>query len=104
MCQYMPRFGRDFIMKNAADVIEAITKLEGKTWQQAAVECNLCSYSRDNNKMIREANIALEKHRVEEVWRFDSGRKKRVFGLRSGAKFKILWWDPNHEIWPTTVK
>ncbi|MDF3310949.1 hypothetical protein P3H15_38775 [Rhodococcus sp. T2V] len=24
----------------------------------------------------------------------------RLFGFREGSEFHILWWDPNHDVWP----
>ncbi len=29
------------------------------------------------------------------------GQKVRLWGLRKENIFKILWWDPNHEVYPT---
>jgi hypothetical protein len=29
-----------------------------------------------------------------------AGQKQRLWGLRRENIFKILWWDPNHEIYP----
>lgn len=27
--------------------------------------------------------------------------KHRVWGLRHDPEFAVIWWDPEHEIWPT---
>ncbi len=24
----------------------------------------------------------------------------RLFGIRNGHEIHIIWWDPNHDIWP----
>jgi len=29
---------------------------------------------------------------------------KRLYGFRQDNEFAILWWDPEHEIWPSTKK
>lgn len=30
--------------------------------------------------------------------------KQRLFGFLSGCDFSIVWWDPEHEIWPSPKK
>lgn len=29
---------------------------------------------------------------------------KRLLGFRVGTVFSAIWWDPNHEVWPSTKK
>jgi hypothetical protein len=28
------------------------------------------------------------------------GESLRLLGIREGNEFHIVWWDPNHEVWP----
>lgn len=30
--------------------------------------------------------------------------EKRLYGFRNGSEFSIVWWDPTHQIWPSTKK
>lgn len=32
------------------------------------------------------------------------GNKKRLFAWQVGAIFQLIWWDPEHEVWPTEPK
>lgn len=32
------------------------------------------------------------------------GGKPRLFGFRHGRFFHVLWWDPEHEVWPSEKK
>jgi hypothetical protein len=39
----------------------------------------------------------------ENLYQFDirnGGQKQRLWGLRVENIFKILWWDPRHEVYP----
>lgn len=27
---------------------------------------------------------------------------RRLYGIRSGNEFSVLWWDPTHAIWPSS--
>lgn len=49
------------------------------------------------------------KKRAQTVFRDDHDRihvlhvsgRKRLWGLQFENEFSVIWWDPNHEIWPT---
>ena len=30
--------------------------------------------------------------------------KKRVWGIREGRLFSLIWWDPEHTVWPSDKK
>jgi hypothetical protein len=35
------------------------------------------------------------------ISRFSLSGKERLYGFRLGNVFHIVWWDPQHEIWPS---
>ncbi|WP_189209036.1 hypothetical protein [Actinokineospora fastidiosa] len=37
----------------------------------------------------------------DHISRLRIGNLGRLYGFREGARFYALWWDPEHEIWPT---
>lgn len=38
------------------------------------------------------------------IWRLRLGGEPRLYGFLAGHVFHVLWWDPDHEIWPSTLK
>lgn len=38
---------------------------------------------------------------ADTVCRLRLSGKKRLYGIRQKHVFAILWWDPEHEIWPS---
>lgn len=38
---------------------------------------------------------------ADNVCRLRVTGRKRLIGLRVEHRFSVLWWDPEHEIWPT---
>lgn len=52
--------------------------------------------------IIQEAQHRLHtiERYEEQVFRFRCGGAKRVWGLRYGAEFHVIWYDPMHEIYP----
>ena len=37
----------------------------------------------------------------EELFRFRVGGKQRIWGVRQGPTFFVVWWDAEHQIYPT---
>jgi hypothetical protein len=52
----------------------------------------------------RHRLTALQLDDVEDLWEFHLGGETRVWGIRRGAVCYLLWWDPGHEVWPSTKK
>lgn len=58
------------------------------------------------NKIIPKAQRRLSElgySDYENLYQFEirnGNSKQRLWGLRTENIFKILWWDPNHEIYP----
>lgn len=36
----------------------------------------------------------------DELFRFRTGGKQRIWGFRTGHVFNMVWWDPEHKIYP----
>ncbi len=37
---------------------------------------------------------------VDDLYQLRVGGRKRIWGLKIGNVFKVLWWDPNHSVYP----
>lgn len=46
----------------------------------------------------------LDLDQFPEAFRFRLGGKKRLWGYRIKATFHVVWWDPEHMIYPTEPK
>lgn len=40
----------------------------------------------------------------DSIARFRLGGTERLYGFLVGHEFHILWWDKNHEVWPSRKK
>lgn len=38
----------------------------------------------------------------DEIHRLRCDGEHRIYGFRRGNVFLVLWWDPNHEVWPSS--
>ncbi|MDX1890113.1 hypothetical protein [Mycolicibacterium sp. 050158] len=50
--------------------------------------------------------VELELDDQTEIARLRISGKRRLYGFlaEGGQDFYVLWWDPNHEIWPSTPR
>jgi hypothetical protein len=57
-------------------------------------------------QIVKEARKRLEELGIEEeqLFRFRLTGTQRVWGIRDRDIFYILWWDPKHEVCPSTKK
>ena len=58
-------------------------------------------------RIITEAQNRLRELGLDdydELWRFRFGGKLRLWGLRMGSVFHVLWWDPQHRVYPSPKK
>ena len=47
--------------------------------------------------------LALERDDVDCVFRFRLSGKQRLYGIQQMPVFFVLWWDPEHNIYPVEV-
>ncbi len=59
------------------------------------------------NTISREAKKRLEdiqRDDIDVLFSVGISGKERIWGVREGDVFSILWWDPEHEVYPSTLK
>lgn len=90
------------------EVLRKLGQIEKSTWGEAigsgsagAIKAipveNLC---RD----AQERLIELQQDDLDQVWEIRLSGVKRVWGARDGAVFRLLWWDPKHQVCPSHTR
>ena len=51
------------------------------------------------NRSAQRRLVELELDDLDRISRLRIGQRQRLYGVREGAHFYVLWWDPQHEIW-----
>ena len=83
-------------------VLEHLRTFESMTWteiQQAG------SHPISTDKLVNDARRRLQQINLddyEEIFSLRLGGKPRIWGIRTGRVLQILWWDPNHEVCPSS--
>jgi hypothetical protein len=96
------------------DIIPKLQKLETQTWDEVERQSQNHSHFVDNSKLSSEARKRLEtiKDFLEErgmngadsLFSLRLEAKRRVWGVRQGAVLQILWYDPEHQVYPTVPR
>jgi hypothetical protein len=55
------------------------------------------------SKQTRDRLIELE-HDDEDIACLRLSGTGRLWGFRRGRYFHVLWWDPDHQVWPSRKK
>jgi len=46
----------------------------------------------------------IEKDDINELFSIGISGKERIWGIREGDVFSILWWDPDHNVCPSKLR
>jgi hypothetical protein len=49
---------------------------------------------------LAKKRLVLKYDGLDHIHRIRISGTKRFYGILEGNVFSIVWWDPNHEIWP----
>jgi hypothetical protein len=89
---------------DARYVIGKLRHFETMTWGEIRARG---SHAIAVSDLVSEAQARLEAIKqgdIESVFSLRLTGRERVFGILDGATLKLLWWDPLHEVCPSTLK
>lgn len=89
-------------LEQAQAIHRFLSEMEKRTWEDA------CFGKPVRQVRVRDAPEAVRK-RLEETKRDDvdclaellMGGLPRIWGVRRGNACHLLWWDPEHKVWPS---
>lgn len=83
------------------EVIEKLHEFEGKTWAEIL---DTGSHPIETHKLSNEARerlVSLKRDDLDELVSFRLSGPNRVWCDQNGHIMRVLWWDPNHQVYPT---
>jgi hypothetical protein len=85
-------------------VVERLKRFESMTWGEIeGGEHHLVGVDRCSRK-ARERLAELRHDDAERLFSLRVTGRKRVYGLRDEHVLCFLWWDPEHEVFPSVRK
>src|SRR5207253_5179337 len=55
-------------------------------------------------KAARDRLVVLGLDGEEVLWELRVSGTRRIWGMRQKATFRVLWWDPDHTVYPSIKK
>ncbi len=88
---------------------EILTKLghfETRTWADIKSDGNNHSVDIQNspNPEVLKRLAEIHQDDIDELFSLRLSGKERLWGILDNHILKILWWDMNHEVWPSKKK
>lgn len=82
---------------------EKFKQFESMTLQQLE---DAGSHSMPKDKICKEARERLaeiELDDIDELFSFRMAKRVRVWAIRDGSVFKLIWFDPHHTVYPMNI-
>lgn len=101
-------YGFEGIRQQGSCLIERLAGLDGKTWNEILLMAKKSNHTINVTALSKDARRILGKvePNLDEIVSLRCGATERLFGKIEEATgaFKVLFWDPNHTICPSTLK
>jgi hypothetical protein len=91
--------------RDAEAVLRRLGSFETMTWRE--IDGRTGSHGVDFVDLAKEARRRLEEIEQDDAAEYFSLRidgPGRVWGIRDEHVLKVLWWDPAHEVCPSSLK
>ncbi|MGD9142859.1 MAG: hypothetical protein PVG61_03325 [Dehalococcoidia bacterium] len=88
------------------DVIKELQSYEGLTWQEVRQKSRH-NHSWKYDRLPRELKYRLKERELDylpELYQICLACKPRIWGYKDIAQFYLIWYDPEHEGYPTSVR
>ncbi|MBV8367408.1 MAG: hypothetical protein JO036_00535 [Candidatus Eremiobacteraeota bacterium] len=102
-----PPFGwGDISREEVESVVSHLSALEKMTWNDILVTARKQNHFCDVSKLSKPARalINADWQNAEQLLALRLTNLKRVWGFLEQGILYIMWWDPNHEVYPSTFK
>lgn len=108
MLEMCAPFGWHKIDRTALDSIrQKLGHFESMTWNDILIKGNKQNHRVSRNKLSRDAQQRLEilkQDDIDELVSLHLSGKERIWGILESDVLRLLWWDPNHKVYPVQKK
>lgn len=99
----------DLSAREAMELLKFLDELTGKTWGECENEMANGRKRHHDHAITDLTTVAQSRLRQldeneERIFRFRLKGKCRLWGFRSGDLFRVLWYDPEHSVYPVSKR
>ncbi|MDQ2731149.1 MAG: hypothetical protein M3Y56_05780 [Armatimonadota bacterium] len=85
-------------------VLQRLKGFESLTWSELRSQG---SHDVELFNLIKEAQerlIELKQEEIDALYSLRVSNKERIWAIKQGHILRLLWWDPEHQIYPYQLK
>ena len=85
-------------------ILPKLKEIENKYWSEISISGKKYYHQVGIDVISKEAKNRLRQLQLDENPKLLSlhlSSKKRIWGIKIGNVIKVLWWDPEHKVYPT---
>ena len=85
------------------EIREKLAHFESMTWNEILVKSKTRNHVVSVGSLVSQAKRRLAQLKVDDIDELVSLRlsaRERIYGIRNQAALLLLWWDPDHAIYP----
>ncbi|EDN70047.1 hypothetical protein BGP_3848 [Beggiatoa sp. PS] len=88
------------------EIIQKLGQFETRTWAEIKSDGNNHAVDIQNspNPAVPKRLAEIHLDDIDELFSLRLSGKERIWGILEQHILQIIWWDPNHEVWPSTKK
>lgn len=88
-------------------IVIKLAEFDSRTWKEIegkqSHEIDVAQLGDDAQERLRKVGH-LKARAIETVYSFRLGGAERLWGVRDDDTFCVLWWDPQHLVYPVALK
>ncbi len=90
------------------EVHRLLAEMEKLTWDEAMAgwrgRISIYRLSDCPNPDVLDRLVVIRRDDIEQIVQIHMSGQERIWGVRRGNACHLLWWDPDHEVWPSKLK
>jgi hypothetical protein len=106
--QMAPPWGwHEIVSGDALSICEKLASYEEKTWNEIIVKSSYWNHRMECRNLCKEARERLAELNLDDLEFLVSLRlssTERVWGFLEHNVLNLLWWDPEHKVYPVEKK
>jgi hypothetical protein len=87
------------------EVLGKLKSFESMTWEE--IDGPTGSHGVEVGKLSRDAQerlVRIHQDDVDQLFSLRISGRRRVWGIMDEHVFRVLWWDPEHQVCPSAKK
>jgi len=88
------------------EISHRLKQYESMPWTQVLTQSRKRDHAMKVGDLCKHAQDRISQLRIDDdmLWRFRFSGTERLWGVRRGDVFFVVWWDPDHEVCPSHLR